>query len=106
VSITELTTASAWIAGLAIVSLVAAGWRKPARATVDPSRGRRRSARRRPVRVETVSTTLHRRPPVWRRVWAVFASGVIGVVTGAVLATVIAAGVAWTVVTLTDMLRQ
>jgi hypothetical protein len=58
------------------------------------------------VRVETTSTTLHRRTPIWRRIWAVVASGVLGVVTGAVLATVIAAGIAWTVITLSDMLRQ
>lgn len=34
------------------------------------------------------------------------ASGTIGVVMGAVLATVVAAGLAWTVVTLTHLLRR
>ena len=38
--------------------------------------------------------------------WAVFASSVIAVVTGAVLATFIAAGIGYSVVTLTDMLRR
>jgi hypothetical protein len=37
---------------------------------------------------------------------AVLGSSVIGLVVGAVLATVIAFGVAWTVITLTTMLRQ
>ena len=64
------------------------------------------SIRRQPVRVETRSTRLHRRTPIWKRLWAVFASSVLGIVTGAVLAIVIAAGVAWTVITLTTMLRQ
>ena len=38
--------------------------------------------------------------------FAVFASGVLGVVSGMVVATVVAAGVAWTVVTLSAMLRR
>lgn len=105
VSITELTTASAWIAGLAIVALIAAGWRKPARATAASARGSRRSPRP-PIEVVEVATEAHRRTPVWRKVWAVFASSVIAVVTGAVLATFIAAGIAYSVVTLTDMLRR
>ena len=60
-SLSELTTASAWIAGLAIVALIAAGWRKPARATVDPTReGRRsRAARERAaLELEETSTDL------------------------------------------------
>lgn len=53
-----------------------------------------------------VATEMHRRTPVWRRVYAVTAGSVIAVVTGAVLATFIAAAIAYSVVTLTDMLRR
>jgi hypothetical protein len=56
--------------------------------------------------VVEADTEVHVRTPVWRRVYAVFASGLIAVVTGAVLATFIAAAIAYSVVTLTDMLRR
>lgn len=56
--------------------------------------------------VTTAPTRLHRRTPIWRKLWAIIASGTIGVVLGAVLATVVSAGLAWTVVTLTHMLRR
>jgi hypothetical protein len=106
VSITELTTDSAWIAGLAIVALIAAGWRKPARATAPFARGLRRSRGRTPIEVAEIDTEIHRRTPVWRRLWAVTASSAIAVVTGAVLATLVSAALAYSVVTLTDMLRR
>ena len=103
---TELTTASAWIAGLAIVALIAAGWRKPARAT--PAFARVRRGPRRPTSVALLedAAPLHRGTPWWRRLIAVLGSSVIGVVMGAVIATVAAFGVAWSVITLTTMLRQ
>ena len=106
VSITELTTDSAWIAGLAIVALIAAGWRKPARATAGSPRGSRRSRERLPIDLVEAPTEIHRRTPVWRRVWALFASSAIAVITGAVVATFIAAAIGYSVVTLTDMLRR
>lgn len=56
--------------------------------------------------VEPVTTTLHHGTAWWRRIWAVAASSLIGVVMGAVLATMIAGGVAWTVITLTRLLRN
>lgn len=102
----ELTTASAWIAGLAIVALIAAGWRKPARATAAFVRAGRRSRNRAPVYVAEQPVPLHERPWLWRRVWAVVASGGLALVTGAVIATVVSAGIAYTVITLTDMLRK
>jgi len=107
VSITELTTASAWIAGLAIVALVATGWRKPARAIPAFSRARRSSRRTvGGVALLEDEAPLHHGTRWWRRVIALFGSSVIGAVMGAVLATVAAAGVAWTVITLTTMLRR
>jgi hypothetical protein len=106
VSITDLTTASAWIAGLAIIALIAAGWRKPARATAVSPRAFRRDRVRTPIIVEEAPTKLHRRTALWRRVWAIVASGVIAVVTGVVIATLVSAGIAFTVITLTTMLRR
>jgi hypothetical protein len=107
VSITELTTASAWIAGLAIVALVASGWRKPARATPAFARARR-SSRRPTSGVELLedAVPIHRGTPWWRRTVAVFGSSVIAVVMGAVLATIVAVGIAYSVITLTTMLRK
>jgi hypothetical protein len=46
------------------------------------------------------------RTPLWRKLWAIVASGGLAVVTGAVLAIVLSFGVAWTVTTLTDMLGR
>ncbi|MFN8024001.1 MAG: hypothetical protein U0Q03_20890 [Acidimicrobiales bacterium] len=108
-SLSELTTASAWIAGLAIVALIAAGWRKPARATVDPTReGRRsRAARERAaLELEETSTDLAGGASPWRKVWAVVASSGLALVTGAIIATVVSFGIAFTVIRLTDMLKR
>jgi hypothetical protein len=106
VSLSELTTASAWIAGLAIVALIAAGWRKPARATAASTRERRRSRDRPPVELDAIDADLHRRLPIWRKIWAVFASGTLAIITGAVIATFVSFGVAFTVIRLTDMLKR
>jgi hypothetical protein len=107
VSITELTTDSAWIAGLAILALIAAGWRKPARATAIPVRASRGGRRERmPIEVFESATEMHQRTPLWRRIFSVFAGSAIAIVTGAVAATLVAAGIAFGVVRLTDMLRR
>lgn len=102
VNVAELTAAAGWIAGLAIVALIASGWRKPARAATNHARGRLSS---------TVPRVEHKAPfaeptPFWRRVWAVVASGGLALWLAAIVATVIAFGTAWLVVTLTDMLKQ
>lgn len=105
----ELTTASAWIAGLAIVGLIAAGWRKPARAGVDPAReGRRsRAARARAeLELEEAGTDLAAGTSLWRKLWAVVASSTLAVVAGAIIATVVSFGIAFTVIRLTDMLKR
>lgn len=49
---------------------------------------------------------LHLRTALWRRVWAVIASSTIAVVSGAVIATLVAGGLAYTVITLTTRLRR
>ena len=106
VSITSLTTAAAYIAGLAIVALIATGWRKPARATAVSARATVRLLQRPPIQVTEEATTVHRPTPLWRKLWAIAAGSAIAVVTGALVAMGLAVGVAYTVVTLTDMLRQ
>lgn len=103
-SLTDVTTASAWIAALAIVALIATGWRKPARATVPVPRARHASSRRPPVPLEPVAVRPYRRTPVWRRIWAILAAGTLTAVTGAILAIVVSAALAFVVITLTDML--
>lgn len=104
VSLTDVTTASAWIAALAIVALIATGWRKPARATVPVPRARNGAHRRVPVEVEPIAVRPYRRTPLWRRIWAVVAASTLTAVTGAVLAIALSAAVAYVVITLTDML--
>jgi ABC-type nitrate/sulfonate/bicarbonate transport system permease component len=106
VSTTELTTDSAWVAGLAILALIAAGWRKPARAAMVPARATRNRRQPPPIELFESATEMHQRTPLWRRVVAVFASSAIAIVTGAVIATIVAAGLAFGVVRLTDMLRR
>jgi hypothetical protein len=106
VSVTEVSTAAGWIAGLAIVALIATGWRKTARATANPARARRPDRAPTGVEVKAVQTPLHRRPHVLKRVWAVLASGALAVWVGAVVATAVGFGVAFVVITLTHMLKK
>lgn len=47
-----------------------------------------------------------RRSPWWRRLWAIFASSVLAVWIGAVVATIIGFGTAALVITLTNMLKR
>jgi len=94
----------AWLAGLAVVALVLAGWRKTARA--QPKGPRSPAPRRVPVEVtHVVARPYHPAGPL-RRVWAAVASGGLAVVIGAALATVTGFGLAWMVVTLTDLLKK
>jgi ABC-type nitrate/sulfonate/bicarbonate transport system permease component len=106
VSLTDLTTQAAWMAGLAIAALVLAGWRKNARATARTPRGEpmlRRSWE--PVPIAETTTSLYKRPSLLRRVWAAVASTGIAIVIGAVSAIVIAFATGWLVITLTDLLK-
>ena len=61
---------------------------------------------RRPILVDHEPAPLYRRPGPIRRVAAAVASGGLAVVTGAIAATVVAFGVAWTVVRLTSLLKR
>ncbi len=107
VSVTDLTTQAGWMVGLAIVALLASGWRKTARATArtprrEPVVGRKWV----PISIAETTVSLYKRPNVVRRVWAVAASSAIAIVMGAVLAIVIAFGLTFVVITLTDLLKQ
>ena len=95
------------MAGLAIAALVFVGWRKNARA-VPPTPRRAPKFRRgwAPIGVAETTVPLYRRPSVVRRLWSVVASSGLAVVIGAILATVIAFGSAYVVITLTDLLKQ
>ena len=61
---------------------------------------------RQPILVDHDPAPLYRRPGPIRRVLAALASGGLAIVTGAVAATVLAFGVAWTVVRLTSLLKR
>jgi hypothetical protein len=106
VSITEVTTAAAWIVGLAIVALIATGWRKTARATADPARARRPHRAPAGVEVTALPSPLATRTRWWKRLWSVLAGSVLAIWVGAVAATAIGFGVAWMVITLTSMLKK
>ena len=102
----ELTIATAWIAVLAIVALVATGWRKPARATANPARALRPRRARIGVPVIEVAAPLHRRAQWWRKLWALVAGSTIAAVMGAIAATLIGFGASWIVITLSHMLKK
>ena len=61
---------------------------------------------RRPILVDHEPAPLYRRPGPVRRVFAALATGGLAIVTGAIAATVVSFGVAWTVVRLTSLLKQ
>ena len=104
-SVDALTVAAAWVAGLGIAALVLLGWRKPARAQGKRHRGDVAAA---PVGVlvDHQDVPTYRRANPIRRVFAAAASSGLAVVTGAVLAILISFAVAWTVITLTDLLKR
>lgn len=95
------------MAGLAILALVLAGWRKTARATPRTTRGESIVRRQwEPVPIAETTTTLYRRPGPLRRLWSVLAGSGLAILIGAVLAVVIAFGTGYLVITLTDLLKQ
>jgi hypothetical protein len=106
VNVTEVTTAAGWIVGLAIVALIAAGWRKPARATADPLRARRPHRASAGVELAALESPFAGPTRWWRRLWALIASSTLTVLVGAVIASAIGFGMAWMVITLTNMLKR
>ncbi|HYN33853.1 MAG TPA: hypothetical protein VES40_14610 [Ilumatobacteraceae bacterium] len=105
-SVTDLTTSAAWMAGLAMVALVFAGWRKNARATPRTPRGEPTDRRRwEPIPIAETATSLYKRPSLLRRLMAAVTGSAIAIVIGAVVAVVIAFATGWLVTTLTDLLK-
>ncbi len=96
----------AWIAGLAVVALALAGWRKTARAQAKTPRDPMRTPRRLPYEVQAAPAPLYRPAGVLRRVWAVVASTGLTLMIGAIIATITAFSVAFVVTTMTDLLKQ
>ena len=96
----------AWIAGLAVVALVLAGWRKTARAQPKPPRARLNPPRRVPYQVIEAVAVPYRPAGPLRRLWSVVASSGLALVIGAVIATVTAFALAFIVTTLTELLKQ
>lgn len=96
--VTELTTAAGWIAGLAILALIASGWRKPARATANTARAE--------AKLVDEKAPLAEHNPFWRRVWSVVAASALALWVAAIVATAVAFGMAWIVITLSDMLKK
>jgi ABC-type nitrate/sulfonate/bicarbonate transport system permease component len=95
----------AWVAGLAVFALLLTGWRKNARAQPRDQRAALEPDRV-PHEVVHVVTEPYRPAGPMRRLWAALASTGLVIVLGAVVATVIAFGVAIVVTTLTELLRR
>jgi hypothetical protein len=106
VSTNEITTTAAWVAGLAVLALIVAGWRKPARASIDPQRARPGTLLRAGVPNPRQRVDLYRPAPWWKRAWALASGSALAVLIGAVTATLLAYAASWLVITLTDMLKQ
>lgn len=107
VSVTDLTTAAGWMAGLAIAALVFAGWRKNARAIPRTPRAEPKVRRPRvPIGIAESTVPLYKAPNPVRRLWSAAASAGIAVVIGAVTAIIVAFGAAYIVITLTDLLKS
>lgn len=115
VSVNEVTIRAAVIFGLAIVALVASGWRKTARAqtrlrrevATDNTGGTSiRLPRRVPIEIVEHPAESYRAAGPIRRLWALIASAGLTAVIGAVVATVAGFGIAVMVTVLTDLLKQ
>lgn len=114
VSLNDVTVRAAFILGLAILALIASGWRKTARAQTKLGRAPQSAAtglrheppRRLPIPVTEKPGTAYHAPGPLKRLWAVVASSGLTIVIGAVLATLIAFSLALVVTVLTDLLKQ
>ncbi|MFZ8997465.1 MAG: hypothetical protein ACO225_12055 [Ilumatobacteraceae bacterium] len=110
ISVDGLTVRAAFLAVLAVVTLVLTGWRKPARVGSTSPRGQARELTSRSpepgISVEHLETELHRRAGPIRRLAAAIGAGTIAVITGMVLAIVLSFAAALAVIRLTDLLTS
>jgi hypothetical protein len=108
-SVDVLTDRAILIIALAVVALLAAGWRKPARASVRSPRGLlpgRPTNGRYGVPVDRQPLHPVGRTGIVRRLTAIASTGVIAVVTGTVIAVVVAFAAVLGVIRLTDLLGR
>lgn len=108
-SVEVLTDRAILIVVFSVVALLAAGWRKPARASVRSPRaaaGRTDHLPRYGVPVERQPIAPERRTGILRRLFALVTTGALAVITGTVIAIVLAAASIWGVINLTDLLGR
>ena len=53
-----------------------------------------------------VAAPSYRRAPIWRRLWALGSASFLTVLTGALIAIVLAFSVSWVITTLSDLLKK
>ena len=85
-------------------ALLCVGWRKTARAAPKLPRGLKPP--RAGVAVTEVAAPSYRRAPIWRRLWALGSASFLTVLTGALIAIVLAFSVSWVITTLSDLLKK
>lgn len=103
----RLTIAALLMSLLALIALMAAGWRPRARATADPAHSRHPGYEDlAALPVTELDAPLERPTPWLRRLWSVVAGFGLSLWVGAAMATVAGFGTAWLVIRLTDMLRR
>ena len=105
-SITQVTTYAGWLVGLAIAALIATGWRRTVRASADLERMRRQQAVRDAIELSEEHAPLDAPVPWLKKLWSAVAGLGLALWVGAVTATVIAFGMAFLVITLTNMLKK
>lgn len=104
-SVDDLTIRAAFVVGLAIVALLLTGWRKPARAEVRSPRGPLQRERSGFV-VDHDDAPLYRRPGIIRRLFALAASGGIGLLSGVLIAIMTSFALAYAVIKMTSLLTK
>ena len=103
----RLTIAALLMSLLALIALMAAGWRPRARATADPAHSRNPGYEDlTALPVAELDAPIERPTAWWRRLWSVAAGFGLGLWVGAAMATIAGFGAAWLVIRLTDMLRR
>ena len=87
-----------------MLALLCLGWRKTARAAPRMPRGAQPPQDG--IVVTEVGAPTYRRTPIWRKVWALGSAGFLTVLTGAIIAIVVAFAVSSAVTTLSDLLKR
>jgi uncharacterized membrane protein YjjP (DUF1212 family) len=58
------------------------------------------------IAVTELAAPGYRRPPIWRRAWALAGTSFLTVLTGAIIAIVTAFAISWVVTTLSSLLKK